>query len=296
MRDSDVQKPPGIAEAIDWVAALSLLGVESLDAARDRPDARLGAQVRRGPGGDPRGRPGASSCAAVADAAAPAFGVETIDLDLPALAGAFGRRLHRSRRADDARAAGRPRPRAGARAPDQPPAAVLDGTRRARQRSHACRRLRPRLPRRLRRSPVRRELRPRRGPHRRHRRAARRPAAGRASDRERRAGRDPGARSVDGEGADHGPEVEVPVAMASEEERLARKSFDALEPFELAQLYRLMTRLRARDARGGARAATRRGATASTSTCAVRCAPACAPAATRSASRAAGGASPAAGW
>ncbi len=33
MRDSDVQKPPGIAEAIDWLAALSLLGVESLDAA-----------------------------------------------------------------------------------------------------------------------------------------------------------------------------------------------------------------------------------------------------------------------
>src|SRR4029079_15216280 len=33
MRASDVQKPPGIAEAIDWVAALSLLGVETLDAA-----------------------------------------------------------------------------------------------------------------------------------------------------------------------------------------------------------------------------------------------------------------------
>jgi MoxR-like ATPase len=33
MRDSDVQKPPGVAEAIDWVAALTLLGVERLDAA-----------------------------------------------------------------------------------------------------------------------------------------------------------------------------------------------------------------------------------------------------------------------
>ncbi len=33
MRASDVQKPPGIAEAIDWLAALSLLGVERLDAA-----------------------------------------------------------------------------------------------------------------------------------------------------------------------------------------------------------------------------------------------------------------------
>ena len=33
MRASDVQKPPGIAEAIDWLAALSLLGIERLDAA-----------------------------------------------------------------------------------------------------------------------------------------------------------------------------------------------------------------------------------------------------------------------
>jgi MoxR-like ATPase len=33
MRDSDVQKPPGVAEAIDWVGALQLLGVERLDAA-----------------------------------------------------------------------------------------------------------------------------------------------------------------------------------------------------------------------------------------------------------------------
>jgi MoxR-like ATPase len=33
MRSSDVQKPPGIAEAIDWLAALDLLGIEVLDAA-----------------------------------------------------------------------------------------------------------------------------------------------------------------------------------------------------------------------------------------------------------------------
>src|SRR6478752_6528689 len=33
LRASDVQKPPGIAEAIDWVAALELLGVERLDGA-----------------------------------------------------------------------------------------------------------------------------------------------------------------------------------------------------------------------------------------------------------------------
>jgi MoxR-like ATPase len=33
MRDSDVQKPPGVAEAIDWLAALEVLGVEALDPA-----------------------------------------------------------------------------------------------------------------------------------------------------------------------------------------------------------------------------------------------------------------------
>ena len=33
MRESDVQKPPGIAEAIDWLAALEVLGLERLDSA-----------------------------------------------------------------------------------------------------------------------------------------------------------------------------------------------------------------------------------------------------------------------
>jgi MoxR-like ATPase len=44
MRDSDVQKPPGIAEAIDWVAALDLLGVEQLDAAT--ADRTLGSVLK----------------------------------------------------------------------------------------------------------------------------------------------------------------------------------------------------------------------------------------------------------
>jgi uncharacterized protein with von Willebrand factor type A (vWA) domain len=57
------------------------------------------------------------------------------------------------------------------------------------------------------------------------------------------AGASPAPAPWRGEGDEHGPEVEVPVAMASDEERLAAKSFDALEPSELAQLYRLMTRL-----------------------------------------------------
>jgi uncharacterized protein with von Willebrand factor type A (vWA) domain len=39
-------------------------------------------------------------------------------------------------------------------------------------------------------------------------------------------------------------EIEVPLAMASDEERLSEKRFDALEPHELAHLYALMQRLR----------------------------------------------------
>jgi MoxR-like ATPase len=44
LRASDVQKPPGIAEAIDWVAALELLGVERLDA--DAADRTLGSVLK----------------------------------------------------------------------------------------------------------------------------------------------------------------------------------------------------------------------------------------------------------
>jgi MoxR-like ATPase len=46
MRGSDVQKPPGVAEAIDWLAALSLLGVERLDAAA--VDRTLGSVLKYG--------------------------------------------------------------------------------------------------------------------------------------------------------------------------------------------------------------------------------------------------------
>jgi MoxR-like ATPase len=44
MRDSDVQKPPGIAEAIDWLAALSALGVPRLDA--EAADRTLGSVLK----------------------------------------------------------------------------------------------------------------------------------------------------------------------------------------------------------------------------------------------------------
>jgi MoxR-like ATPase len=44
MRESDIQKPPGIAEAIDWVAALDLLGVEHLDV--ETADRTLGSVLK----------------------------------------------------------------------------------------------------------------------------------------------------------------------------------------------------------------------------------------------------------
>ena len=46
-----------------------------------------------------------------------------------------------------------------------------------------------------------------------------------------------------GDGDEERAEVEVPLAMASDEERLAGKRFDALDARELAQLYQLMSRL-----------------------------------------------------
>jgi MoxR-like ATPase len=46
MRDSDVQKPPGIAEAIDWLAALNVLGIERLDPAA--VDRTLGSILKYG--------------------------------------------------------------------------------------------------------------------------------------------------------------------------------------------------------------------------------------------------------
>jgi MoxR-like ATPase len=44
MRESDIQKPPGIAEAIDWVAALDLLGVDHLDV--DTANRTLGSVLK----------------------------------------------------------------------------------------------------------------------------------------------------------------------------------------------------------------------------------------------------------
>jgi uncharacterized protein with von Willebrand factor type A (vWA) domain len=73
--------------------------------------------------------------------------------------------------------------------------------------------------------------------------SAHRTSPGEPARREPRRGgwsRPPAAGDDDRDGA----EIDVPLAMASDEERLAGASFDRLEPHELAQLYRLMSRLR----------------------------------------------------
>jgi len=69
------------------------------------------------------------------------------------------------------------------------------------------------------------------------------PAATSPADREARSRDGLAAPAPAGDSAREGEPIEVPVAIASDEERLASKSFDALEPHELAQLYRLMSRL-----------------------------------------------------
>jgi len=53
----------------------------------------------------------------------------------------------------------------------------------------------------------------------------------------------PGDEDEDEDGDGDGTETEIPIAQASDDEVLGTKSFDALEPHELAQLYKLMTRL-----------------------------------------------------
>ena len=69
--------------------------------------------------------------------------------------------------------------------------------------------------------------------------------ATRATPADRRviAGKGASSRADDGRGEGE-REVDVPLAVASDEERLATRRFEELAPDELAQLYRLMTRLR----------------------------------------------------
>jgi uncharacterized protein with von Willebrand factor type A (vWA) domain len=181
------------------------------------------------------------------DVPKPSFGVETIELDLPPLVGALSRRLHDAgvlmtpqRSADLARALTLVRPltrrrlywtaralcvsdQAQVRAFDAIFFDVFGGRAQAEgfDRENA-----PTVP-----SPPDQRSKP---DHERSARGSDQPDPGAGVSFSA-----PGERDEDEEAA----ELEVPLAMASEEELLRAKSFDALEPHELAQLYRLMSGL-----------------------------------------------------
>ena len=285
MRDSDVQKPPGIAEAIDWLAALSLLGIERLDAAAvDRTlgsvlkydedqevirAAGLEQLVRAVADGVRRSRRSTSTCRR-----SPALGQRLREAGVPVTperSAAFARALTLVR----PRAAGgctgpparcssptaptsRPSTRSSARVFGERAASPESG-----RRADGARRPAPRT--------------------------SDRPATTRAREcgggaavatREREPRSTGRGRRAAGDGERRG-------APAS-------KRFDALEPDELAQLYRLMSRS-SWPPRCGARAATSAAPRPPRSTCGGPCARACAPAASRSGSLAGAGASSAAG-
>ena len=285
MRDSDVQKPPGIAEAIDWLAALEPARRRGARRRRDRPHARVGAQVRRGPGGRARRRPRA---AGAAGDDGPTSASRRSTLDLPPLAAAFAPAAARAGRAGHARRAGRAsRGRSALTRPvsrrrlywtarsvfvsDQAQVAAFDRV----------------FARRLRR-----------------RRRCGRSRRGRRSPRRRTTGRRPTDAAAPERPIGRGP-VPPPPARATTRTTRARgagrarqrrgaargKRFDALEPGELAQLYRLMSQLELATPLRRTRRQERGPPRRATSTCAAPCAPACAPAASRSRWRAGGGAS-----
>jgi uncharacterized protein len=184
-----------------------------------------------------------SSCAPVTDA--PVFGVETIQLDLPPLVGALSRRLHDrgvpitpGRSVDFARALMLVRPITRRRlywtaravfVSDPAQVKAFDavfysvfGGRPDETVDREDERTVPAAP----------DDRP----------IAEHEASRRGLDEEFRPSGSPSLQSPRSEDEDLA-DVEVPLALASDEELLRRKSFDALEPHELAQLYRLMSRL-----------------------------------------------------
>jgi uncharacterized protein len=182
-----------------------------------------------------------------AGTASPAFGVETIQLDLPPLVGALSRRLHDAgvpvtpaRTADFAAALTLVRPISRRRlywtaralfVSDRSQIPAFDAVFRSVFGGRAdARDLDRDEARTVASTPDERPTTDRDG------------STGHSEDREPHVSLSslaPGGSDQDEEAT----EVEVPLAMASEEELLASKSFDALEPHELAQLYRLMTRL-----------------------------------------------------
>jgi uncharacterized protein with von Willebrand factor type A (vWA) domain len=175
-----------------------------------------------------------------------AFGVETIHLDLPPLVGALGRRLHDAgmpttpaRSADFARALALVRPVSRRRLYWTARAVLVSDPAQVKVFDAVFFSIFGDL----------REPEALEPDHAQTAAAADdRPASDRmtsAGDAAKRDVRDGGWSSPPraGDDDDDGAEVEVPLALASDEERLATKSFDGLEPHELAQLYRLMSRL-----------------------------------------------------
>ena len=133
---SDIQKPPGIAEAIDWLARAGAARRRRARRGDDRPHARLGAQVRRGPGRGPRRRAWSLVGAAMTRRSSPCGRSSST---CRAVAGAFGRRLHEAGVPVTPERVGALRRRRCADRAGRAHAAVLDGARGARLRPGAGR-------------------------------------------------------------------------------------------------------------------------------------------------------------
>ncbi len=178
---------------------------------------------------------------------APPFAVETIHLDLAPLAGSLGKRLRDAgiavtpeRSAEFARALTLTRPQSRRRlywtarsvfVTDRAEAAAFDavfGEVFGRSAAPDAPELED-----ARTEPAPADARP----------ASERPGAARDWAEERRAGSVGSSAPRPAEDDPDAPELDVPLAIASDDEVLGSKSFDALGPGELASLYRLMSRL-----------------------------------------------------
>ena len=173
-----------------------------------------------------------------------AFGVETVELDLPAVAGAFAQRLHEAgmpvtpaRSADVARALAIVRPQSRRRLYWTMRSVLVTDPAEVRIFDRAFRE-------------VFGDGRPDQAfePDEQHVTAAeeeqRAPVSSTSAADGAAQQQGMWGASAPSDGDDDRPPVDIPLALASGEERLAERSFDSLDPHELAQLYDLMSRLR----------------------------------------------------
>ncbi len=245
MRDSDVQKPPGIAEAIDWLAALGLLGVAVLD--ESAIERTLGSVLKYSEDQEVIRAAGLSTAGCQRRMTA------LRRRDRGAGPAAAGRRIRspaaRRRRAGHGPALGAVRTRADAGASGLAASAVLDRSRRVRQRQLAAGRVRRRCSGRCSAAPAKSPLRSRRSSRPRPRRQTRAtplsvgPTARGLRDpaaRRRPAARDPAPAAIGSATPKTWRSRRWPATTSC----CRSKRFDALDPAELAELYRLMARLR----------------------------------------------------